>query len=96
MAGRRALITGIDGQDGSYLAEQLVEEGCDIVGLARPPLDRAMANLGAVRGRISLVPGDLLDPRSLAAAVREGQRERQAHAAASDDGDVVFHRVARG
>jgi GDPmannose 4,6-dehydratase len=81
MARRRALITGIDGQDGSYLAEQLVGEGCDVVGLVRPPLDRPLPNLAALRDHIALVPGDLLDPGSVAAAIRDVRAHELYHLA---------------
>jgi GDPmannose 4,6-dehydratase len=67
---RRALITGIAGEDGSYPAEQLVADGCEVTGLVRRPADRALPNLAAVRDRIALVEGDLLDPGSLRAALR--------------------------
>ncbi len=66
---RRALVTGISGQDGSLLAEQLVADGYDVAGMLRGELDRELPNLAAVRERISLVPGDLAAPRSLRDAV---------------------------
>jgi len=66
---RRALLTGISGQDGSLLAEQLVADGYDVAGMLRGELDRPLANLAAVREEISLVPGDLSVPRSLRDAV---------------------------
>jgi GDPmannose 4,6-dehydratase len=62
---KRALITGITGQDGSYLAELLLDKGYDVTGLVR----RASApNLWRIRhllDRITLRPGDLLDQLSL-------------------------------
>jgi GDPmannose 4,6-dehydratase len=82
MARRRALITGIDGQDGSYLAEHLIEDGCEIVGLLRPPLHRELPNLAAVRDRVSFVAGDLLKPSSLAAAIDEVRPHELYHLAA--------------
>jgi GDPmannose 4,6-dehydratase len=70
VSARRALITGISGQDGSYLAELLVAKGYDVTGVVRDPEDRgAIANLAAVADRVSLVPGDLLDPPSLVDAL---------------------------
>jgi GDPmannose 4,6-dehydratase len=66
---RRALITGISGQDGSLLAELLVGEGYDVAGVVRGELDAELPNLAAVREHISLVPGDLARPRSLRDAV---------------------------
>ena len=49
----RALITGIGGQDGSYLAELLLDAGYEVVGLVRPGSPR-YANLAAIEGRIEL------------------------------------------
>jgi GDPmannose 4,6-dehydratase len=79
---RRALITGIAGQDGSYLAELLVAEGCEVTGLVRPPADRELPNLAAVRDRVALLEGDLLAPRSLHAAMRAARPDELYHLAA--------------
>ncbi len=65
VSARRALITGISGQDGSYLAELLVAKGYDVTGVVRDPEDRSLANLAGVRDRVALVAGDLLDPITL-------------------------------
>ncbi len=66
---QRALITGIAGQDGSFLAEQLLGEGYAVTGLVRDAPGRALGrHLGAsehLRGRVELVAGDLLNPGSL-------------------------------
>ena len=69
MNGRRALITGAAGQDGSYLAELLVGEGYDVLGVVREP-EGAHENLAAVRDRMELVEVDLLDQNALAATLR--------------------------
>jgi GDPmannose 4,6-dehydratase len=82
MTARRALITGVDGQDGSYLAELLVGHGYDVVGMVREPLDRERPNLAAVRERISLVPGDLLEPASLRGALEAVRPHELYHLAA--------------
>lgn len=66
----RALITGIAGQDGSYLADLLLAEGTEVVGLVREA-DRRGANLEHLAGRVALVEADLLDPASLRRAVAE-------------------------
>jgi GDPmannose 4,6-dehydratase len=66
---RRALVTGISGQDGSYLAELLVAQGYEVSGIIRGPLDRELPHLAAVRDRISLLPGDLEAPGTLADAL---------------------------
>ena len=65
---KRALITGIGGQDGSYLAELLLEGGYEVAGMVRPGAVE-YPNLEAVRGRIELLEADLLDQRSLATAL---------------------------
>ena len=65
----RALITGIAGQDGSYLAELLLAEGCEVHGIVRPPLERTLANIEPIRERLTLHAGDLLDPKTIRAAI---------------------------
>jgi GDPmannose 4,6-dehydratase len=65
----RALITGVGGQDGSYLAELLLERGDDVIGVVRRPPEE-YPNLDGIRDRIDFVAADLLDQDSLAAALR--------------------------
>lgn len=65
MSPRRALITGVSGQDGTYLAEQLVAAGYDVTGLVRNPGDRVLTHLEGV----SLLHGDLDDPATLVDAL---------------------------
>ncbi|MTD46209.1 NAD-dependent epimerase/dehydratase family protein [Conexibacter sp. W3-3-2] len=77
----RALITGIAGQDGSYLADLLLEDGTDVVGLIRAE-DRDGPNLAHLAGRVRLVEGDLLDPASLRAAVGDVAPDELYHLAA--------------
>jgi len=69
---KRALITGIGGQDGSFLAELLLEEGYAVTGLVRPG-SGAYPNLEPVLERIELVEADLLDQSSLTAALTRAQ-----------------------
>ena len=64
-------MTGIGGQDGSYLAELLVERGYDVVGIVRTGPSADYPNLVAVRDRVRLVQADLLDEKALAAVLRE-------------------------
>jgi len=66
---RRAVVTGAAGQDGSYLAELLLGEGYDVVGVVRDP-GAEHENLAGVRDRIELVGVDLLDQDALAATLR--------------------------
>ncbi len=67
----RAFITGITGQDGSYLAEFLLEKGYEVHGLVRRLSVENHGRLSRVRDRVTLHSGDLLDQRSLAAAMRK-------------------------
>jgi len=66
---KRALITGIGGQDGSYLAELLLEEGYEVVGLVRPAAT-GYENVARLEGQIELYEADLLNQTSLAQALR--------------------------
>ena len=69
----RALITGIGGQDGSYLAEYLIERGVEVLGVERPGGTRDYPNLAAVRDRVEMVEVDLGDAASVVGAVKELQ-----------------------
>jgi GDPmannose 4,6-dehydratase len=70
---RSALITGITGQDGSYLAELLLENGYDVHGMVRRASTEKFDRIEHIRGRIALHQGDLLDQRSLVDAMRAAQ-----------------------
>src|SRR3989304_3443953 len=61
----KALITGITGQDGSYLAELLLAKGYEVHGLVRRVSQPSLDNIAAVTGRISLHTGDMTDGGSL-------------------------------
>jgi GDPmannose 4,6-dehydratase len=67
----RVLITGISGQDGSYLAELLCAEGAEVHGTVRGPLDRDMPNLAAVRGQLTLHAVELDDAGRLHDVIAE-------------------------
>lgn len=68
---RKALITGITGQDGSYLAELLLEKGYRVSGLVRRSSSLNLDRLSNVLDRIDLVSGDLLDQNSLVTAIQQ-------------------------
>src|SRR3954452_16127529 len=70
---RVALITGITGQDGSYLAELLLEKGYDVHGMVRRSSSDTFGRLDAIRHRITLHTGDLLDQRSLGDVMRASE-----------------------
>ena len=67
----RALITGIAGQDGSYLAELLLERGYEVSGIVRHDPAGDFPNLDGVRGEIRLVRADLLNGEALAGVLRK-------------------------
>ena len=73
MSERRALITGITGQDGSYLAELLLEKGYEVYGMTRRASTENVERIEHLTDRVTLLQGDLLDPPSLDAALREAQ-----------------------
>ncbi len=75
MATKRALITGITGQDGSYLAELLLEKGYEVHGMVRRASTETFQRLEGIRDAITLHTGDLLDQRSLVDVMRECEPE---------------------
>ena len=66
-----ALITGITGQDGSYLAELLLEKGYRVVGMTRRSSTDAMERIAHLVDRLEIVQGDLLDQASLVSALQD-------------------------
>jgi GDPmannose 4,6-dehydratase len=71
----RALVTGVTGQDGSYLAELLLSHGYEVVGLVRDPTE-------LVPDGVSAVPGELLEPATLRAALQSVRPQELYHLAA--------------
>ena len=67
---KRALVTGVTGQDGSYLAEFLLEKGYEVCGLVRRSSTTNFERIEHIQDRIRLIPGDLLDQNSLLEAIR--------------------------
>jgi GDPmannose 4,6-dehydratase len=70
---KRALITGITGQDGSYLAELLLEKGYDVHGMVRRASTEKFDRIEHLRDRLTLHQGDLLDHRSLTDTLRAAE-----------------------
>jgi GDPmannose 4,6-dehydratase len=68
---KRALITGITGQDGSYLAEFLLEQGYDVVGMIRRSSTVNFERIRHIQDKVTLATGDLLDEVSLINLLRE-------------------------
>jgi GDPmannose 4,6-dehydratase len=67
---RRALITGITGQDGSYLADLLLAEGYEVFGVVRRSSTESFERIAHLEGKIELLQADLLDQASLQEAIR--------------------------
>ncbi len=67
----RALITGITGQDGSYLAELLLEKGYDVVGMVRRASTESFERINHIKDRLTLVQADLLDQLSIVNLIEE-------------------------
>jgi GDPmannose 4,6-dehydratase len=70
---RRALITGLTGQDGSFLTELLLEHGYSVTGLVRGAEQPSLGCSEHLRGQVELVHGDLLDPGTLRAAIEQSE-----------------------
>jgi GDPmannose 4,6-dehydratase len=75
------LITGVTGQDGSFLAELLHQEGYEVTGMVRGGGDRDLGCAEHLREHLALVPGDLLDADSLRAAVEQARPHELYHLA---------------
>ncbi|MGO9910514.1 MAG: GDP-mannose 4,6-dehydratase, partial [Acidimicrobiales bacterium] len=68
---RRALITGITGQDGSYLAELLLSKGYEVIGMVRRSSTVNFERIAHIQDQLTLVPGDILDEASMIHVLRE-------------------------
>ncbi len=68
---QRALVTGINGMDGSYLAELLLEKGYEVFGMERRSSSKNRINTGHLEGKITFVNGDLTDQNSLMRCLKE-------------------------
>ena len=69
----RALITGITGQDGSYLAELLLEKGYEVFGLVRRSSSENFERISHIQDRLTLLSGDLMDEVSLINVLRDSR-----------------------
>ena len=70
---KRALITGITGQDGSYLAELLLDKGYQVFGMTRRSSSENLGRIDHLVGKVTLLQGDLLDSTSLVRALHDSQ-----------------------
>lgn len=66
-----ALITGVTGQDGSYLADFLLEQGYEVIGMVRRTSTVNFSRIDHIQDKITIVPGDLLDQMSLVDLLQE-------------------------
>lgn len=70
---KKALITGITGQDGSYLADFLLDKGYEVYGLERRASSKNRGNVKHIEDKINFISGDLLDQNSLIIALQEAK-----------------------
>src|SRR2546425_9584507 len=68
---KTAVITGVTGQDGSYLAELLLEKGYEVIGVVRRTSHDSYERIGHLLDRVHIVPADLLDQHSLTSVDRK-------------------------
>jgi GDPmannose 4,6-dehydratase len=79
---RRALITGITGQDGSFLTELLLDRGYDVTGMVRGGPDAALGLIEHLRDRVTVIEGDLLNAASVSEAIARAGADEIYHLAA--------------
>lgn len=79
---RTALVTGLTGQDGSFLAELLLDKGYVVTGMVRSGAPERLGSAQHLRGQVELLYGDLLEPETLTAAVHEVRPDELYHLAA--------------
>jgi GDPmannose 4,6-dehydratase len=70
---RTAVITGVTGQDGSYLAELLLGKGYEVIGVVRRTSHDSYERIGHLLDRLHVVPADLLDQHSLTSVIRDAK-----------------------
>ena len=70
---KTAVITGVTGQDGSYLAELLLAKGYEVIGVVRRTSHDSYERIGHLLDRVHIVPADLLDQHSLTAVIRDAK-----------------------
>jgi GDPmannose 4,6-dehydratase len=88
---RRALITGITGQDGSYLAEFLLDKGYEVCGMVRSSSTESYERIEHIRERLRFVQADLLDPHSLVTAIAEAEPDELYNLAAQSFVPTSWH-----
>jgi GDPmannose 4,6-dehydratase len=91
VSARRALITGVSGQDGSYLAELLLAKGYEVFGIVRGSPTAPYANLADIRDDLTLMQGDLLDQMTLLEAINTAQPDELYNLAATSFVPASWH-----
>jgi GDPmannose 4,6-dehydratase len=91
MGSPRALITGVSGQDGSYLAELLLGKGYEVFGIVRGSPTAHYENLDAVRDDVTLLQGDLLDQMTLLEAINRAEPDELYNLAATSFVPASWH-----
>lgn len=87
---KKALITGITGQDGSYLAELLLEKGYDVHGITRRASISNTGRIDRIKDRLTLHDGDLSDSSSIIRIIAEVQPDEIYNLAAQSHVQVSF------
>ena len=88
---RKALITGVTGQDGSYLAELLLEKGYEVYGLVRRSSVDTSDRIAHLLDRITFIQADLLDQSSLISALRQARPQEVYNLAAQSFVPTSWH-----
>jgi GDPmannose 4,6-dehydratase len=89
------LVTGLTGQDGSYIAELLLDKGYEVTGLVRRDSDEPLGAAEHLRGKVDLVRGDLLSPDELISAVVHACPDELYHLAAPSFAPDAWQNPAR-
>ena len=87
---KKALITGVTGQDGSYLAELLLAEGYEVIGMVRRSSTVTFERIAHIQNDIELVAGDLLDEVSIINILREHRPQEVYNLAAQSHVKISF------
>src|SRR6266566_8928949 len=74
-ARKTAVVTGVTGQDGSYLAELLLEKGYEVIGVVRRTSHDSYERIGHLLDRVQIVAADLLDQHSLTTVIRDARAD---------------------
>jgi GDPmannose 4,6-dehydratase len=89
---KKAIITGITGQDGSYLAELLLEKGYEVIGLVRRTSnENSTYRIDHIKDRINLVEGEISDSGSVYSLVEEHKPDEIYNLAAQSHVGTSFH-----